>query len=357
MDASPLNVATALETKSGGPRRGGEPIRAARALHRIKHDDGSSSFYLPKEPGFYSGSFDCAAGARDYRLFIPTHKDRTVQGLIVMLHGCTQSPEDLAAGTDMNALAETHGFIVVYPRQSESQNPMLCWNWYRAADQSRGVGEPGILAMLADDIRREFSLPNTRVFAAGISAGGAMAAILSDAYPDLFAAVGIHSGIAPGAARDLLGALAAMRGDHLTGINWRLQADSTHAPRVIVFQGEADRVVHPSNARSIIGAARQFLPEGRLRTETGISEDGRSYQKLTQSHPDGSSLVEAWLVDRLGHAWSGGRRGVSFTEQAGPAASVEMVRFFQATTASLEAEGPAAWLSGQVAEMPEARQM
>ncbi|WP_424934525.1 alpha/beta hydrolase family esterase [Amaricoccus macauensis] len=283
---------------------------------------------VPEGAGFHERSFSCDAGSRDYRLFVPSLVERPAQGLLVMLHGCTQTPEDFAAGTGMNALAEAAGFIVAYPKQTGQHSAMQCWNWYRHGDQRRGAGEPAILAGLATSLMEEFDLPEGRSFAAGLSAGGAMAAVLAEAYSDVFAAVGIHSGVAPGTARDVISAFSAMRGEFYNGVHWRLQAEGAPAPRVIVFHGKADRMVNPANARRIVGAARGLHPEGRAMMETGTGPGDRGFERLLQTSSDGTPLVEAWIVEGLGHAWSGGSPDASYTDAIGPDASREMLRFF-----------------------------
>lgn len=305
-----------------------------KALEPITQPDNRLSpeeiggFEIPRGAGFHSRRFSCKAGERDYRLFVPALPDGRAAGLILMLHGCTQTPEEFAAGTRMNTVAEQLGLIVAYPEQTTEHSAMQCWNWFRTGDQIRGAGEPAVLAGLVEHLRAEFDCPEDRVFVAGLSAGGAMAAILGDAYPELFAAVGIHSGVAPGSAWDVLSAFAAMRGEHFNGVKWRLQKPGVPSPRIIVFHGDADRVVHPSNARRIIGAARALFPEGETYTETGSSEAGRGYRKLTQSRPDGTPLIEAWMVEGVGHAWSGGMDTAPHTDAAGPDATREMIRFF-----------------------------
>ncbi len=200
----------------------GEVLRTLRAGRRSLGLDGRArgeawtpqvpELPLPAGAEFRDLNYAGAAGGRRYRLYVPASATEGLEGLVVMLHGCTQSPEDFAAGTGMNALAEAHRLLVAYPAQTRGDNSMACWNWFRPGDQARGAGEPAIIAGLTERIRDEFGVSRDRVFVAGLSAGGAMAAILAETYPELYAAVGIHSGLAHGSANDVVSAFAAMRG-------------------------------------------------------------------------------------------------------------------------------------------------
>ncbi|WP_331435350.1 PHB depolymerase family esterase [Paracoccus halophilus] len=249
-----------------------------------------------------------AAGSRNYTLYIPTDRPEGVRGLILMLHGCTQSPDDFARGTRMNDAAEKAGYIVAYPEQSRAHNMQSCWNWFRPEDQARGQGEPGILAGIARDLLAEFDLPEGRAFVAGLSAGGAMAAIMTEAYPDLFAAAGVHSGLPAGAASDVTSAFAAMQGQG----NAPIRQGPTP---MIVFHGTADATVAPINGDRLVTASG---------IETGHEGNGRRWSRLIASN--GSEL---WRVAQAGHAWCGGDPAGSHTDPLGPDASTEMVRFFE----------------------------
>jgi poly(hydroxyalkanoate) depolymerase family esterase len=258
--------------------------------------------------------FSSDAGAREHTLYVPSRMQDGPQGLILMLHGCTQDADDFACGTGMNAIAERHGLIVAYPEQPRAQNPMACWNWFRPSDQQAGRGEPRILADLAQSLTREFGVDPDRVFAAGLSAGGALAAILGVTHPDIFRAIGVHSGLPHGAASDVASAYAAMRQDPGPGAG-------LHVP-AIVFHGSADGTVNPANGERIFRAAAL----GAV-TEAQGSTAGRSWT----CHR--AEAAEFWRIDGAGHAWSGGSPSGSYTDQAGPDASAEMVRFFLASTA------------------------
>jgi poly(hydroxyalkanoate) depolymerase family esterase len=283
---------------------------------------------VAKGAGFYRRRFVCNAGARDYRLYIPALVEGHAHGLVVMLHGCTQSPDDFAVGTGMNGQAQQYGLIVAYPEQSGAHSAMQCWNWYRPGDQMRGAGEPAIIASLARTLAGEFGITRDRVFVAGLSAGGAMAAILGETYPDVFEAVGIHSGIAAGSATDMASGFAAMRGEFANAADVLPEPDREFAPRMIVFHGDADRTVHPANAERIVRVARRHHPVGKVRNEEGVSPNGRPYHRFILDGRDGVPVVERWNVGGVGHAWSGGKPGASYTDPAGPDASAAMIEFF-----------------------------
>ncbi|WP_304616995.1 extracellular catalytic domain type 1 short-chain-length polyhydroxyalkanoate depolymerase [Paracoccus sp. (in: a-proteobacteria)] len=276
---------------------------------------------LPPGARYETRRFASALGARDYRLFLPSGIGDGARGLIVMLHGCTQDPDDFARGTDMNSHAERAGLIVVYPHQTRAQNPQGCWNWFRPQDQGAEAGEAALLAALTRAVAAEFAVPQDSIFAAGLSAGGAMAATLAATQPDLFAAVGIHSGLPHGAAHDIPSAFGAMRGQ-----GERAGPALRGTVRMIVFHGTADATVHPSNAERLVAAARPALP-GAARHERG-SAGGRSYRRDVVEADDGTPLIESWRIDGAGHAWSGGRSEGSYADPAGPDASAQMVRFF-----------------------------
>jgi len=266
------------------------------------------------------------AGTRSYRLYVPSTYTEHAAGkpapLLVMLHGCTQDPDDFALGTGMNALAEECGCLVAYPAQSQQANPSRCWNWFNAVDQQHGQGEPSIIAGLTRDIMARYAVDPKQVYVAGLSAGGAMAAILGTLYPDLYAAVGVHSGLPFAAAHDLPSAVAAMKGDFR-----RPQAPGRALP-IIVFHGDRDTTVHPANGDELIQQRRRH-PSEAVEVEPGQVPDGHAYTRTLHRRPDGSIHAEHWVVHGSGHAWSGGDARGSYTDGKGPSASRAMLRFFR----------------------------
>jgi poly(hydroxyalkanoate) depolymerase family esterase len=279
---------------------------------------------------FLTRSFSCDAGTRMYKLYIPVSAHERPRGLVVMLHGCTQDPDDFATGTNMNVLADTHGLLVAYPAQPRSANGSCCWNWFNPQDQMRDAGEPSILAGIARAVASDYQLDRSRVFAAGLSAGGAMAAVLAETYPDVFSAVGIHSGLAYRSANDVMSAFAVMRGNAAPSFKDRQRRGKGTEPhvRMIVFHGTADQTVHPSNAARIVDAALPATATETTRQECGSSTGGRSYNRTVVYDERDIPMVECWLIDGAKHAWSGGHPSGSCTDPHGPDASSEMVRFF-----------------------------
>jgi poly(hydroxyalkanoate) depolymerase family esterase len=299
---------------------------------------------VPAGGRFVERSYAGPAGGRSYKLYVPSgYTEKEAVPLIVMLHGCTQNPDDFAAGTSMNELAEMHTFLVAYPAQAQNANIQKCWNWFQASDQQREQGEPAIIAGITRQIIDEYHVSDGRVYVAGMSAGGAMAAIMGATYPDLYAAVGVHSGLAPGAAQDLVSALSAMqRGGGTSNVQQDTHTTGgsrVSVPPLIVFHGDRDTTVHPRNAEQLLAyyrteegtsggrdAAGKPVPPVAVRK--GQVPDGHTYTRATQRDAEGRPIMEQWTVHGLGHAWSGGSHAGSYTDPKGPDASAEMVRFF-----------------------------
>lgn len=291
---------------------------------------------------FESHIYRDRSGTRQYKLFVPAERGGDTLGLILMLHGCTQNPDDFAAGTRMNEVAAARGFLVLYPAQAPRSNRSKCWNWFHPGDQRRGAGEPELLASLTRHIVQTHPVDPARVYVAGLSAGGAMADILGREYPDLFAAVGVHSGLPQGAAHDVASAFAAMRHGPGAGARMGIGLPGTAAPAVmpardapgtpvIVFHGDADDTVHPSNGSHVIDAALAGAVD--VTTERGAAGDRRITRTVhlrPGAEPGEPSLGEHWLIHGAGHAWSGGDPSGSYADARGPDASREMVRFFEA---------------------------
>ena len=278
---------------------------------------------------FLERSFTNAAGTRAYKLYVPasyTARSNEPVPAIVMLHGCTQSPDDFAAGTRMNELAEEQTFLVAYPAQTAAANQGKCWNWFKPGDQGRDQGEPSIIAGLTRQIMRDHAVDPQRVYVAGLSAGGAAAAVMGATYPDLYAAIGVHSGLACGAAQDLPSALAAMRQGGPAGVGVSRNRSRRPVP-TIVFHGDRDTTVSPVNGDQVI---TQSKAEANLRrtVSRGQSEAGTTYTRTVQTNEGGRSILEQWVLHGTGHAWSGGSPAGSYTDARGPDASREMLRFF-----------------------------
>jgi poly(hydroxyalkanoate) depolymerase family esterase len=338
--ASKRNTATEGRPDARMKRPLGEVLELLRQteLPRFVHDSAPLMKFhkaprvpVPDGAVFLARTFTCEAGARDYKIYVPSCKTRRKRPLIVMLHGCSQNPDDFALGTAMNGLAEEHNFIVAYPAQSVSANPSVCWNWFKRTDQLRDLGEPSIIAGMTRTIMAEFGIDSGRVYIGGLSAGGAMAAIMSTTYPELFAATAIHSGLAYGSASDMVTAFAAMRGASSSAAPARGKGHRKSANgrgRIIVFHGAADQSVHPSNAEMILADARAGLTGSARETQQEGVTGGRPYRRIVIDDAHGVPHLEYWSIEGLGHAWSGGSPEGSYTDQQGPDASREMLRFF-----------------------------
>ncbi|HEX2191467.1 MAG TPA: PHB depolymerase family esterase [Longimicrobiaceae bacterium] len=296
-----------------------------------------------REASFTWETTSPGAGGRRYRLFVPASHDAARPApLLVMLHGCTQDPDDFARGTRMNEVAAEHGLLVAYPEQTAAAHPQKCWSWYDPAHQERGRGEPAEVAAVAREVMAAHRVDPARVYVAGVSAGGAMALTLAAAYSELFAAAGSHSGVAYRAAGGVQEALQVMQRGAASSPGLAEALARTAAGRpplpLIVFHGGADPVVRSVNAEQ---TAFQWAEASALAGEPlRVQADAAWAPPLGPSpesfHPSrtrfvdgrGRAVVEMWIVPGLGHAWSGGSPEGSYTEARGPDASREMVRFF-----------------------------
>ena len=297
----------------------------------------------PGAERFLDSSFTGAAGTRSFKLFTPAGFEGRPLPLVVMLHGCTQDPDDFAAGTGINELARADGFFVLYPAQAARSNAHKCWNWFSPADQQRGAGAPALLAGMVRHVLQTHPIDPDRVYVAGLSAGGAMAAILASEYPDVFAAAGVHSGLPAGAAHDVASAFSAMKAGPAGGAARRpvaaRDAPADGRPRrpsapVIVFHGDADSTVTAANGDAVIAAALEGTPEAvAQRVDSTQARGGRGVRRTVWRESNAGantpSIAEQWVVLGAPHAWSGGAATGSYTDPKGPDASREMVRFFR----------------------------
>jgi poly(hydroxyalkanoate) depolymerase family esterase len=288
---------------------------------------------VPDGGRFLAASYGNQAGSRAYKLYVPSGYRGQAVPLIVMLHGCTQSPDDFAAGTRMNLVAEEHTCLVAYPAQAASANPSRCWNWFSPGHQQRGQGEPSLIAGITRQIMRDYAVDAGRVYVGGLSAGAAAAAIVGTSYPDLYAAIGVHSGLACGIASDLPSAFAAMRqGEEVAAPASSTAAEAPGARRLIptvVFHGDQDSTVHPRNGDQVIAQSRAAtVADLRTTVQHGRVPGGHGYSRTLHADAHGQTVLEQWVIHGAGHAWSGGSPAGSYTDPRGPDAAREMLRFF-----------------------------
>jgi poly(hydroxyalkanoate) depolymerase family esterase len=293
-------------------------------LRGLKHAPASVTDIVPEGARFIEGTYSNKAGSRTYKLFVPSGYDQAQPlPLVVMLHGCTQSPDDFAAGTRMNFIAEERNCLVVYPAQRSDANLSKCWNWFRSSDQRRDEGEPSLIAGITRQVMQDYSVDPKRVFVAGLSAGGAAAAIMGTTYSDLYAGVGIHSGLAYGAASDLPSAFMAMR----QGGGSEAVAEAGSPVPTIVFHGDRDTTVHPDNGGRILEQSAKATSQ-TTKVLCGRVPDGHAYTRTIVTDWSGRAISEHWNIHGAGHAWSGGSPAGSYTDSEGPDATKEMLRFF-----------------------------
>jgi len=325
-EGRPFAAALVLQGLLSPPKRA--KAKASRSKPAKPRMSAKSAGERRPAPGtFVDGQFSNAHGRLAYKLYTPVGSARRRLPLVVMLHGCTQSAADFAVGTGINRLADELGVLVLYPEQSVAANFGRCWNWHRPGDQARGRGEPAVIAGLTRRIIALCKANPARVYIAGLSAGGAAAAIVAAAYPELYVAVGVHSGLARGEVSTLAGAISAMRRGVQSGAG-----ASGRTPRplpTIVFHGDQDSIVHPSNAGGFLSLLSRSSSRPLSGAQTrGRSRNGRAYTRSEYRHGAGPVMLEAWTVHGSGHGWSGGAAAGSYTDPAGPDASREMLRFF-----------------------------
>ena len=279
---------------------------------------------------FIAGSYAHQHGTRPYKLYIPTsYAAGKALPLVVMLHGCTQNPDDFAAGTQMNSVAEERQCLVLYPAQTKAANQSKCWNWFKHAHQRRDRGEPAIIAGMTQEVVKRYGIDAGKVYVAGLSAGGAMAAVMGSAYPDVYAAIGIHSGLPVGSAHDVATAFAAMAGAPPASPSG---AAAGRVVPAIVFHGDRDATVHPRNGAQVASQCAERHDESLdVVVQRGQVPGGHAYTCSVHKDAAGRTVLEHWEVHGAGHAWFGGSARGSYTDANGPDASREMMRFFGLT--------------------------
>ena len=323
-------------TTAQGEPAGSRPAAPSSAVPGSASRAGPAAHAEP--PGSFTRVAFTSPGAphapHHYHLYVPPGAaSGTPMPLVLMLHGCTQNPTDFATGTGMNAAAAPANALVLYPAQPQSANPNGCWNWFRPEDQRRGGGEPALLVAMVQDVMARHPVDTQRVYVAGLSAGGAMAALLGREYPDVFAAVGVHSGLQAGAAHNVMAALSAMK----SGAKPNPRGTPVAAPGqavmpMIVFHGDADATVSARNGEQVIHAALGAVVPGpaalQAKVEQGQSPSGQAYTRTVHRHAAGPVVAEHWVLHGAGHAWAGGNAQGSHTDPRGVDATGEMLRFF-----------------------------
>lgn len=293
-----------------------------------------------------SGEYTNAYGTRQFRLYVPSGYRQQRVPLVVMLHGCTQTGDDFAAGTEMNALAERETFLVLYPEQDPAANTGRCWNWFEPAHQARGAGEPSLIAGMTQSIVSAYRVDRRRVYAAGLSAGGAMTVIMGATYPDVYAAIGVSAGLEYRAASNLAEALAAQQTqgpdpDRQGELAALAAGGEGRVVPTIVFHGQLDLTVAVANGHQVLAqwAQTNDLADNGVDDDTirdapssatpGVVPGGYAYTQYVYRDGGGRLVMEKWIVESMRHAWSGGSSAGSYTDARGPRATDELWRFFR----------------------------
>ena len=288
----------------------------------------------------FSGAYTNGAGTRPYSGYLPsTYHAGAAVPLVVGLHGCTQSADEFRKQTGLDDLAEAKNFIVVYPQQIRDANPMGCWNWFKGADMVRGQGEPSIIAGITQWVQQHYSVDPKRIYVEGFSAGAAMANVMGATYPDLYAAIGVGSGVEYDGGTAALGGAAL---DPRQSGHAAFQAMGKHAREVpaLVFHGGKDQTLPVNNAEKLVqqwqttdalveyGAPSPSFPQTPASTHTKLSPAFQLY--TVNSYNDGHrrEVLEYWLVPDMDHAWSGGCSCGSYSYPSGPDESRAMYDFF-----------------------------
>ncbi|WP_155299077.1 extracellular catalytic domain type 1 short-chain-length polyhydroxyalkanoate depolymerase [Deinococcus kurensis] len=290
-----------------------------------------------------SGTYSSAYGARFYRLWVPAGYAGTPRPLMVMLHGCLQDGYDFAAGTRMNTLADTRGFLVLYPEQGTLYNSADCWNWYLPGNQYRGAGEPAVIAGMIGWVKGTYAVDSARVAVAGLSAGAAMANIMGCTYPDLIRGVASVAGVMYQGATTAAGGVNAMSYGSIYDPNGRGAAcaaemgKSRHAMPTLVFQGSADPTVNPVNATQTLTqwAQANDLADGTDNNDPDDTPDAtvsgaacRAYTRFDYRTAGGTTRLQRYSVTGMGHAWPGGSSAGTYTDPCAPDASTLILNFF-----------------------------
>jgi poly(hydroxyalkanoate) depolymerase family esterase len=294
--------------------------------------DAQSAAAAPPAGSWEWHEYTAPAGARRYRLFVPARLPAGPRPLVVMLHGCTQDPDDFARGTRFNTLAAEAGVLVAWPEQPQARHGQKCWNWYDPAHQAAAGGEPALIAGITREVMAAHAVDPARVYLAGVSAGAAMAVNTAAAFPDLYAAVAAHSGVPYRAAAGVAQALAVMHGGSSDPAILAYALQDALGGRVLpllAIHGAADAVLVPLNSRQLAGQWAGVLGLTASASEHG-EEGGRGVERTRWRGADGTTRVELLLVEGLGHAWSGGSPEGSYTDPRGPNASRRVLDFLLA---------------------------